>query len=63
MRYRSRLSSHRLKAWDRDTQGGVVDLGLGHKAKAILSRLAIVLTRGHLGEVLAAVGLRMHTIA
>ena len=28
---------HRLKARDRDTQGGVVDSGLGHKAKAILS--------------------------
>ena len=42
--------NHCLEAKDSDIQGGVVDPGLGHKAKAILSRLAIVLARGHLGE-------------
>ena len=42
--------NHWLEARESDAQGGVVDPGLGHKAKAILSRLAIVLVRGHLGE-------------
>ena len=42
--------NHCLEARDSDTQGGVVDPGLGHKVKAVLSQLAIILVRGHLGE-------------